>query len=247
MNNEPSPTLLVVLAHPDDESFGIGGTLARYAAAGVRVVLVCATRGQAGIPNLTSEEAGALREKELEAAVAVLRLADLRWLPYMDGRLGDADRDEAVARLVAIMQEVQPQAVITFGPDGISGHPDHIAIHRFTTLAFDHALPAGWLFYMAASEATEQGCGAPLANVGGPQPLVAIDISDFRATKVRAMQCHASQEPPFSGPPAEEAERLFCHEFYSVARPSEWSRPLTDLFAEDAAQGNVLAVEVTRS
>lgn len=232
METRSDQTLLVVLAHPDDESFGIGGTLAKAAVAGVHVVLVCATRGQAGIPGLNADEAGAVRQKELEAAVAVLGIADLRWLPYMDGKLGEANLDEAVALLAAVMKETQPQAVVTFGPDGITGHPDHLAIHRFTTAAFDRALPPGQLYYMAASKATEQGCGVPLATADGPEPLVSIDIDAFRETKVRAMQCHASQEPPFAGPPAEEAEKLFCHEFFAVARPVGWSTPLTDLFGD---------------
>jgi LmbE family N-acetylglucosaminyl deacetylase len=216
METRTNRTLLVVLAHPDDESFGIGGTLAKAAAAGVRVVLVCATRGQAGIPGLTGDEAGALRQKELEAAAAALGINELRWLQYMDGRLGEADTEEVVALLATIMWQTRPQAVITFGPDGISGHPDHMAIHRFTTIAVDRALPYTRLYYMAASKATEQGCGVPLTRTYVPDPLVSIDIEGFQEAKVRAMQCHASQKPPFEGSPAEEATKLFCHEFLSL-------------------------------
>ena len=86
---------------------------------------------------------------------------------------------EVVSQLVDILRAVQPQAVITFGPDGISGHPDHLAIHRFTTTAFDQAgLPAR-LYYLAPSEATMQGCGViPSEDIAGG-PVAAIDVADY--------------------------------------------------------------------
>lgn len=214
-----SPALLVVLAHPDDESFPMGGTLAKYAAQGVQVTLVCATRGEAGIAGLTPDETGQIRTQELQAAAAALGLTGVRFLGYHDGRLTEADPDEAVAQLVDIMHAEQPQAVITFGSDGISGHPDHLAIHHFTTAAFDRAgLPAR-LYYLAPSEATLQGCGVvPDRELAGG-PVAAIDVADYLVTKVRAMQAHASQKPPFSGPAEVEAERLACHEYFTLARP----------------------------
>lgn len=224
-------TLLVVLAHPDDESFPMGGTLAKYAAAGARVTLVCATRGEAGIPGLAPEETGRVRTRELEAAAATLGVADVRFMGYRDGQLADAAADTVVDQLVAIMAAEQPQAVITFGPDGISGHPDHRAIHRFTTAAFDRAgLPAR-LYYLAPSEATLQGCGViPEEDVAGG-PVAAIDVADHLVTKVRAMRCHASQNPPFAGPPEVEAERLACHEYFTLAQPTPASGTgWTDLF-----------------
>ncbi len=225
------PTVLVVLAHPDDESFPMGGTLAKVAAQGARVTLVCATRGEAGIPDLSADETAQIRTEELQAAAAALGLAGVRFLGYLDGRLAVADPDEAVTQLVDILHAEQPQAVITFGPDGISGHPDHLAIHRFTTAAFDRAgLPAR-LYYLAPSEATLQGCGVvPDRELAGG-PVAAIDIADHLVAKVRAMQCPASQNPPFSGPPEVEAERLACHEYFTLARPiSANGTGWTDLF-----------------
>ena len=197
----------------------MGGTLAKYAADSTQVTLVCATRGEAGIAGLTPEETAQIRTKELQAAAAALGLAGVRFLGYQDGQLADADPDKIVSQLVDIMTILQPQAVITFGPDGISGHPDHQAIHRFTTAAFDRAgLPAR-LYYLAPSEATLQGCGViPDEEVAGG-PVAAIDVADYLVTKVRAMQAHASQKPSFSGPPEVEAERLACHEYFTLARP----------------------------
>lgn len=225
------PTVLVVLAHPDDESFPMGGTLAKYAAQGARVTLVCATRGEAGVVGLTPEETAQIRTEELQAAAAALGLAGVRFLGYLDGQLAAADPATIVGQLVDIIRALQPQAVITFGPDGISGHPDHLAIHRFTTAAFDRAgLPAR-LYYLAPSEATLQGCGVvPDRELAGG-PVAAIDIADHLVAKVRAMQCHASQNPPFSGPPEVEAERLACHEYFTLARPmAATGTGWTDLF-----------------
>lgn len=211
--------LLVVLAHPDDESFPMGGTLAKYAAEGVQVTLVCATRGEAGISGLTPSETAEVRTRELEAAAAVLRLASVKFLGYLDGQLAAADPDTIVSQLVTILRTVQPQVVITFGPDGISGHPDHLAIHRFTTAAIDQASLPARLFYLAPSAATQQGCGVtPTHEVAGG-PVVIIDVANYLVTKVRAMQCHASQEPPYPGLPEVEAERLACHEYFTLVRP----------------------------
>lgn len=229
-------TLLVVLAHPDDESFPMGGTLAKYAASGARVILVCATQGEAGIPGLTPTETAWVRTRELRAAAAALGLADVRFLGYRDGELAAADPIAVMAQLVAILRTERPQVVITFGPDGISGHPDHVSIHRFTTTAFDQAgLPAR-LYYLAPSEATQQGCGVVPAPEAAGGPVAAIDVADYLVAKVRAMQCHASQKPPYPGSPEVEARRLVCHEYFTRARPatgegSGW----TDLFDPPAA------------
>ena len=146
-------SLMAVFAHPDDESFGIGGTLARYGAdPGVRVVLVCATRGEAGEisnPELaSSERLGEVREQELHCACRTLGVEDLFFLDYRDSgmagtaenedprALAQADFDEAVGKIVAHIRREQPDVVVTFDESGGNGHPDHIAIHHFATAAF---------------------------------------------------------------------------------------------------------------
>jgi N-acetyl-1-D-myo-inositol-2-amino-2-deoxy-alpha-D-glucopyranoside deacetylase len=145
-------TLLAVFAHPDDESFGIGGTLARYAAEGVRVVLASATRGEAGKihdPSLgTREQLAEIRERELRCACDVLGISELHLLDYRDsGMAGSPDNDdpralvqadpvEVVGKIVRVMRQVCPQVVVTFEEGGGYGHPDHIAIHRYTVAAF---------------------------------------------------------------------------------------------------------------
>lgn len=223
-------TLLVVIAHPDDESFPIGGTLAKYAAEGVRVVLVSATRGEAGIPGLSAVETGRLRTAELSCAAQVLGVSRLEFLDYPDGALNRVDEETVIAKLLQILQQEKPDTLITFGPDGISGHPDHIAVHRLTTEAFDRSGISARLLYIAPSEATQQGCGIPPSDEVANGPVVSIDISDYRLSKVRAMQCHVSQRPPYTGNPEDEAENLACHEYFVLAQYRNLENKTTDLF-----------------
>lgn len=136
--------LMAVLAHPDDESLGFGGALAKYAAEGVEVSLVTATRGDAGRyrghrPG-TPEHPGAraladIRETELRAAASTLGVRDVSCLGYPDLRLDDANPRQAVSDIAWHLRRVRPDVVMTFGPDGAYGHPDHIAISQFTTAA----------------------------------------------------------------------------------------------------------------
>jgi len=140
----PAPRLLAVLAHPDDESLGVGGTLARYAAEGVDVFLLTATRGEGGRyrgyrpgePDHPGAAAlAAIRERELRAAAATLGVREVALLDYRDQHLDRADAREAVAAIAEHVRRVRPDVVVTFGPDGAYGHPDHIAICQFTTAA----------------------------------------------------------------------------------------------------------------
>jgi N-acetylglucosamine malate deacetylase 2 len=212
--------LVVILAHPDDESFPLGGTLAKYAAEGVPIILICATRGEKGIPGLSPDETARIRENELRAAASVLGIANVRFLDYVDGELKQADLTEAIAHLRDMLRELRPGAVITFGPDGISGHADHVAVHRLATTAFDQAgLPQARLFYIAPSEATQQGCGIIPSQEMAGGPVASIDVGAYLVTKVMAAQQHASQKPPFTGTPEDEAGRLTCHEYFTLARP----------------------------
>jgi LmbE family N-acetylglucosaminyl deacetylase len=145
-------TILFVGAHPDDETFGIGGTLAQYAAAGVKVYYACATRGEAGTiaPETMKGYAtiGEMRWAELTCAAKVLGLADIIYLGYRDsGMTGSEDNkhpealvkapvEQVAGRIVKVIREIKPQVVITFDPVGGYRHPDHIAVHNATVMAF---------------------------------------------------------------------------------------------------------------
>ncbi len=132
--------LLAVTAHPDDESLGMGGALARYADEGVGVYLVCATRGESGrcgdgFRRPPPEEVGRIREQELRAAAAELGVREVSLLDFRDGTLDSVDPGEAIAKIAGHLRRVRPQVVVTFGPEGAYGHPDHIAICQLTTAA----------------------------------------------------------------------------------------------------------------
>lgn len=147
--------LMFVGAHPDDESFGPGGTLAKYATAGVKVVYACATRGEAGTADARHLQGfatlGDMRWAELTCAAEKLRLAAVIALGYRDSgmpgapdnqhprALAAAPLEDVTRDVVAAIRDVQPQVVITFDPIGGYGHPDHIAVYQATTRAFHAA------------------------------------------------------------------------------------------------------------
>ena len=148
--NSNAQRLMCILAHPDDESLGFGGTLARYANEGVATYVIAATRGQRGWPGAASEHPGAeqlgrIREGELLAAAAILGVRETILLDHMDGDLDQADAAELIKSLVGHLRRVRPQVVATFDPFGVYGHPDHIAICQFTTAAIVAAANPGYV------------------------------------------------------------------------------------------------------
>lgn len=158
--NHPPAILLAVLAHPDDETFGMGGTLALYSKRGAQVNLICATRGESGDVDpryLDSYNSVADRRvAELKCASVILGLSSVQFLDYRDsGMQGSPDNSHPKALAAAPLEEVaekvahsiralRPQVVLTFDPVGGYGHPDHIAIHNATVKAFDLASDPGW-------------------------------------------------------------------------------------------------------
>ncbi len=131
---------MAVLAHPDDESFGIGGTLAKYADEGIETYLVMATRGERGRFGDSKESpgldiVGKTRETELLAAAKELGIREVSFLDYIDADLDKADPNEVVEKIVYHIRRIKPQVVLSLDPTGGYGHPDHIAISQFTTAA----------------------------------------------------------------------------------------------------------------
>ncbi len=143
---------MAVFAHPDDETFGAGGTLAYYASLGCRVVLVTATKGEAGEIQDTTMKADEpiteIRQRELRCACEILGLEGPIYLGYRDSGMSGApdnehpssflraDLDEATGKVVSAIRQCRPQVVVTFEPGGGYGHPDHIKVHQVTTRAF---------------------------------------------------------------------------------------------------------------
>ncbi|GAB6876428.1 PIG-L deacetylase family protein [Thermaerobacter litoralis] len=223
--------LLCLTAHPDDESFSPGASLARYAAEGVAVTVVCATRGQAGKPGdpplCTREELPRVREAELRAACRALGVAQVHLLDYEDGRLAQVPAAELEAVLGRWMEQVDPDVVLTFPPGGISGHRDHQVLSRAVERAFSRTLARQgrarlYYFTLPAPVYRLNGLGAP------PDPLDAavttvVDARRWADRKRAALACHRTQhrsvERAFGGFPPPRSPRLGWEFFYRVWPP----------------------------
>lgn len=207
--------LMCILAHPDDESLGTGATLARYADEGVENYLVCATRGERGWKGAKEEypgpEAlGELREGELRAAAEVLGIRRTCFLDYLDAELDTVDTREATARIAGHIRDIRPHVVITFGPDGAYGHPDHIAISQLAMAAAVEAADVhrvAKLYYLVETAASMDAYQAAFGSFnkvvdGKARRPVAwdewavttrLDTSAHIDTVWRAISCHRSQ------------------------------------------------------
>ena len=144
-----SHRIVGLFAHPDDE-LSVGGTLARYAAGGAQVTLVCATRGEAATIysppeyGATRENLGQIRTGELQCCCAALGITDLRWMDWPDGGVAGIDREEAIAAVVKLLREVRPQVMLTHPANGGYPHPDHIAVHEIALAAWYAAAEPGY-------------------------------------------------------------------------------------------------------
>lgn len=141
--------LLAVFPHPDDESLGLGTTLAKYSAEGVETYLVCATRGERGWNGPEDQDPGfqalgRIREAELRCAAVPLGLHEVTFLNYIDGEVDQADPKEAIAQITVHIRRIRPQVVVTFPLDGHYGHPDHIALAQLTAGALVCAADASY-------------------------------------------------------------------------------------------------------
>jgi len=130
-----------VFAHPDDETFCVGGTIAKYAAAGIRTDLFCATNGDAGknssVPVSSREELAAIRIEETRAAARILGIASIEFPGYGDGTLHTVEPTGLIGDVVSFLRRTRPTIVIGFGPEGApTGHRDHQAMSRVVTAAF---------------------------------------------------------------------------------------------------------------
>ncbi len=219
--------LMGVLAHPDDESLGIGGTLAKYAKEGVETYLLTATRGERGRFNASGEKpapeaVGRAREVELRNAATVLGIREVQFLDYLDGDLDQVNVTEAVAKIAQHLRRVRPDVVITFGPEGAYGHPDHIAISQLTTAAVIAAAGTNGsgrphqvlkLYYIEWSQkkwdAYQSALRGLASKVDGVERKVSpwpdwalttvLDTSEFWPTVWRAVSCHKTQMSIYEG------------------------------------------------
>jgi LmbE family N-acetylglucosaminyl deacetylase len=232
---------MCVLAHPDDESLGTGGTLAKYAAEGVETYLLTATRGERGRFGDGHERPGVdvvgrTREAELRAAASELGVREVTVLGYPDGGVDSVTPETAQREIAEHLCRIRPQVVVTFGPDGAYGHPDHIAISQLTTAAVMRTASrepiVSKLYHMAWSGPTWAAYQAALktltSTVDGVERQVILapdwyvttrlDTSAVWATVWRAVQCHRTQMSIYGNlqslPPEQHRALWSVQEFY---------------------------------
>jgi LmbE family N-acetylglucosaminyl deacetylase len=200
-------TTVLVWAHPDDETYLSGAVSAALVDQGLRVVAVTATRGEAGGPGTTPAEraeTARTRTAELEAALRVLGVTEHVWLEYEDGRCDVADPEPAVGRLSQLCDEVGAETVLTFGPDGFTGHPDHRAVSRWVDLALARARVAPRLLHavVPADRAGDPELDRDFGvyDLGSPRVCDSEELSirldlagEALRRKVAALQAQASQ------------------------------------------------------
>ncbi len=202
-------TLLGIWAHPDDEAYLSSGLMALVRRAGGRVVVVTATRGEHGTDDPARwppERLASHRERELRASLEVIGVGEHHWLDHRDGELGDLSVDAGAAELVPIIEDVRPDTIVTFGPDGMTGHDDHRAISAWVTEAWRRTRRRGHLWYATLTPEFHHEWGELNDDVGlwfeGSAPPVTshADLSahvrctgELLSRKHRALRAHASQ------------------------------------------------------
>ncbi len=241
-------TVLSVWAHPDDESFGPAALLRALHEANIRNVMITATHGEQGQlgdpPQATRATLAAVRAKELRQACAIMGIDRLELWDYADGSLKDVDASELRERILALIVAEQPAVVITFGPDGIYGHPDHMAISAATTQAFaqyiaNHAqdVPPRLYYVTPSPDMLEQPIENDAGDPNAPPPLpptALIDVSAYADAKLAALKAHATQNGDW-GKMLSDPERgdwltcVYLHRAYPPVAANE--PPETELFA----------------
>ncbi len=220
--------LLTVFAHPDDETFRPGGMLALLGQCGVRVEVLTFTHGEAGScgdpPLCTPTELPTVREHELRSACAALGTQPPRLLDYADGHLHEADSEVMVSQILSIVNEIKPQVLLSFGLDGLSGHPDHIAVGRWTVDAFRRAEDVAALYTVAVPRSLAETLNMRQVHPVADEAIsLIVDVSSVWAIKLAAMRCHATQlsSSPMMNTPLERRHLFFGREYFvrAVVRP----------------------------
>lgn len=227
---------LGVWAHPDDEAYLSAGVMDRIVSAGGQVTLVALSDGEAGFPADDARPEAvrrAQRRDELRAAMAAIGVHDLRFLGLSDGAVAQAPAELVTAQLVEIMDAVQPDVVATFGPDGITGHPDHVACWELTTRAWSDA-EVGQLWYAAKTTVwldtwrdlhDRFGMWMTEEPTGVPEALVefVVDLAGEQLDRKRAVLAgHRSQTEPVAAAIGEDAyRRWIAQETFRRPNPDE--------------------------
>ena len=255
-----SPLMLVVVAHPDDETFGTGSVIAAAAARGARVVVCCATRGEAGedISGTTSSpgELAQVREQELHAAARVLGAAEVRVLDFADsgldgdmppGALAAVPLEHVVAAVVPVIEEYAPDVVVTLDYNAVEDHRDHMRIGEAATRAFERvAKPGARLYHWTLARSLMTRWLGEMKRLGQLDEYVDMELGcadedittivDVRAVAEQrraAVAEHRTQFSIFTGlPPEFEEELLSCDYFVRIVPPWDGGPIETNLFGD---------------
>jgi N-acetyl-1-D-myo-inositol-2-amino-2-deoxy-alpha-D-glucopyranoside deacetylase len=235
--------LLVVVAHPDDESFGCGSVLAHASRAGHDTAVLCATRGEAGESRIRTDDLAGLRESELRAAARILGVGTVRLLNHADsgmagppepGALAGADPERVASEVRAVIDELRPDVVVTL--DASDGHRDHAVIRDATLVAVDtarHRPSATYLSCLARSSMARWashmrdvgGADAYLevAELGTPDEEITtvVDVSSVLPVRWEAIRAHASQASPFDDLPADVQQEFLATDRLVLARGAD--------------------------
>ncbi|MDF2565230.1 MAG: mshB [Massilibacillus sp.] len=203
-----SYSILLIYAHPDDETVFTGGLISQCVFKGKEVYLISATRGEAGKTSglCTREQLSKVREEELREAAKILGIKDIIFLGYSDGKLNEVNQLEITQRIAAIIRRIRPDIIVTFGPDGATGHKDHKAIHVFASEAVSIAGEqkcesiAGKVFkvpkvyYVALATKIKK---AWAIHEESPEPDTVICVKQYSNIKMKALKCHKTQALSF--------------------------------------------------
>lgn len=254
-------TILAIFAHPDDESIACGGTLARLADAGARVVLLCATRGERGghAGPVRDDELGLLRVREMRDAAEALGIREVILLDHPDGELRWREVPEFHAEIVSLVRRYSPACVISFGADGLYWHVDHIGTYERTLTAlqalgasappfYGVTMPRGIMRPVVESART-RGWAPPTKGFWSLEPdafglhanppTVVVDVRPWVGRKLSAILCHRTQMGsghPFDQMPQADAERwLGTEHFHRITTGSD-TKPVSLLDSLGARQ-----------
>lgn len=218
-------------AHPDDEAYLTGGLMALARRTGQRVVCVTATRGELGTSDPDTwppEKLAAERTREMARCLGILGVTEHLWLDRPDGGCAAVPDDEGAAPIARIIERVVPQTVLTFGPDGMTGHSDHVAVCRWTTLAFEKVAPPGSSLHYATTIPEWFDAWRPIADrlnimmdeslvVSTPRNELSIDLKppdDVLDVKVEALRAQTTQTAPLIESVGEEPFRSWIGDEY---------------------------------
>jgi LmbE family N-acetylglucosaminyl deacetylase len=230
-------TLLGVWAHPDDEAYLMAGLMALARRRGQRVVVITATAGELGTDDPQRWPPARLRqqrEREMTASLRAVGVHEHHWLGYPDGGCAEVDEAEAIAAIGRIVGDVRPDTIVTFGPDGMTGHPDHCTVSAWTAAAWAAWAPAARLWHATLlpsfySEWAELNAETGIFPGGSTPPCTPEDEAaavfhfdgPVLAAKAAALQAHASQLGPFIAHVGESTfTRWWSVEAFAAATPA---------------------------